>query len=361
MTIPLEGEWRRVIPKVHVYSHGSNSIECQGGTVINTKVTRSRRDPFTEDIDLPSLIRGSTLRSLDVMRESALGDVIVALACLRVIKRKFPHLKVNLWTRDTWHELLKLQDDVGIGNGRTRLRDGERGEERLILDFNAFYELDHQGDGIKISRVDRTLGCFDLEKEPVDFSLPIPEKALEAARAVMPEKDGPWIAVSARRTTVGACRSPDEGLVSIICTKLREAGYGIYIVEGHESIPWAKAIGAKWRPKSSIVDATAAIKLSSVLLTPDSGSMWLAHVTNTPIVGWMGPTPGDVKCKHHPRWPKAIRIVQTNDWIDCPSCFENEEACEWTTKCLSQVDAKRFVDETIRYVKELVPCPKTSR
>lgn len=353
MTIQLEGEWRRVVPKTLVYSNGSMSVECTGGILFNTKIVKLAHDPAsTEKVDPVVALRDPRVRRFELIRDSALGDVIVATACLRAIKKVFPHLMVSLYTRDAWAPLLQLQSDVNISSGRPRIK-GEY-SDHLILNFDSFYEIDHLPEGVKVSRVDRTMGTFDLEGTPVDFSLPIPEKELAEARKLLPEEEGPWVAVSVRRTNIGACRSPAESLVFQICRKLRDAGLGVYVVEGHDQIDWADAIGVKWRRRSTILQTAAAMKLCSVVATPDSGSMWLAHVTETPMVLWMGPTPGAIKGKHHKLWPHGVRVIQTNEWINCPSCFEYEEACEWTSRCIARPDPVRFVEESVKAMKELV-------
>lgn len=360
MAIQLEGEWVRIIPRVLVYSNGSNSVECTGGIVVNTKIVKfaTANQSLVEPVDPAQLIRDPAMRRFDIVRESALGDAIVALTALRAVKKRLPHLNVALWTKDTWHELLRLQEEIPVLGSKPRIKGSTA--EHFVMDFNGLYEVDHLPEGIKISRIERTLGPLDLENEPVDFSLPIPEKELAEAREFLPESEGPWVAVSVRRTNVGACRSPSEDLIARVCERLRSEGLGVYIVEGHDQIRWANAIGAKWRKRSSILETTAAIKLCAAIVTPDSGSMWMGHVTKIPIVALMGPTPGNVKCKHHALWPHGIRVIQTNDWIDCPACFEYEEACEWTSRCISKPDPDRFVRETVKGVQELVTCQKSA-
>jgi len=66
----------------------------------------------------------------------------------------------------------------------------------------------------------------------------------------------------------------------------------------------------------------------------DSGPLWVSHFTKTPLVGIFGPTNPNTRLTYHPLYPKKVRAVETNKYIDCKRCYEAAARCGYKFKCL---------------------------
>jgi len=95
--------------------------------------------------------------------------------------------------------------------------------------------------------------------------------------------------------------------------------------------------------ETTLHQLAAVIHALDLVVTMDSGAMWVAHTTQTPLVAVLGPTrPEDKTCYH-----LNCRNLETNRWIGCDSCFESTEACGGSVACLRDADAGRILAEVL--------------
>jgi len=304
--------------------------------------------------------RAGPVTTIMVRRLGALGDVLALHGALMGLHAAAPGAyRFILQTSPTYVDAMRLQpgyvevvDHVSPIVLRTSVD--------RYWNLDSWYELDHRPEGPKDSRVERTwyrlLGKqrVDLPDLRADFSFIVPEAARQKIWTLFREarldretrkKLLIGVACSARSTTA---RTPNQDLVRAACAALVARGAEIMFVE-NDPPPWASCSkdGPYHHIRTNIPEAVEVMRQLDAVITPDSGSMWLAHCGPTPLVFWGGSTPGTVKCAHHPFWPRGVRLIQTNDWINCPACYEHAEACGHAYTCLKSPDPERFVRETV--------------
>lgn len=310
-------------------------------------------DRLSEAQDTPA---GATTTIL-VRRLGALGDVLTIFGAVMGIHRAAPgRYRFILQTSPQFTGVMRRQpgfieviDHVSPITLRNSIQ--------RYFNLDSWFELDHGPNGPKDSRVDRTwyklLGRqrTDFPNLKAEFPFVVPEAVRQRAwqwfsdaKLDPSSRTAPVIgvALSARSTTA---RTPNTDLTRVVCETLVGRGAHVVFVEA-EAPGWARGPSYHhW--KTDIQEAVAVFRLLDAAITPDSGSMWLAHCGATPLVYWGGSTPGTVKCAHHPLWPTGVKLIQTNDWIGCPSCYEFAEACGYKYTCLKTPDPERFVRESV--------------
>lgn len=109
-----------------------------------------------EICNLAEEVRKAHVHTLGIIRQAELGDVIVALAACRYLKKALPHLqKVILFSASHFHSVLRCQNEVEIADPRPICRHG-----MLIVDFNMYFEQDHKIGAAHVPRLDRVLRTF---------------------------------------------------------------------------------------------------------------------------------------------------------------------------------------------------------
>ncbi len=105
-------------------------------------------------------LRNKKYTGFSILRHCELGDVIVALAALRLMRRlpDFGHIRTwILHTFDHFHPILRCQNEVMVMAPVL-----PKHEDHLCFDFNNYFELDHLRTSAKVSRVDRVIWTFGV-------------------------------------------------------------------------------------------------------------------------------------------------------------------------------------------------------
>jgi len=90
---------------------------------------------------------------------------------------------------------------------------------------------------------------------------------------------------------------------------------------------------------------------ASVLVTVDSGPLWIAHYTATPVVFLSGPTKPEQRVSYHPLYPDGVETVQLAERVGCSSCFERAANCNFSAACMkNDREAKAIASEVVRKV-----------
>jgi len=84
----------------------------------------------------------------------------------------------------------------------------------------------------------------------------------------------------------------------------------------------------------------------------DSGPLWLSHFTETPIVVIFGPTSPETRLHYHPLFPKQVRAIETNNYINCSHCFEAAAKCNHRFDCL-HIPIDTFFDDLYFKLREI--------
>lgn len=159
---PLDGRWWRTLSPTPVRVHSlKGTLRIRPGAVFNDALTEAVHIPgFVEAVDLAALARSHETEHIGIIRPGELGDVLVALAACRWLRRALPHLKtVALHCNAQFHPVLCCQNEVTIEERHvptTKL-------EYLAVDFTMYFEQDHKPGGARIPRLDRVLRTFGFD------------------------------------------------------------------------------------------------------------------------------------------------------------------------------------------------------
>lgn len=162
-----EGNWWLVKSKIPIRISGPRATQAVPGSVVNdvvSEVPRRILDPAViEPVYLPDLIK--EVSHLAILREGELGDVIVALAACRILKRTFDNLMtVTLHCGARFHEMLMAQTEIRIED--PKLPPAVDGT--LAVDFTGYLEQDHTPTGARIPRLDRIVRTFGVSPDGND-------------------------------------------------------------------------------------------------------------------------------------------------------------------------------------------------
>jgi len=135
-----------------------------------------------------------------------------------------------------------------------------------------------------------------------------------------------------------------------VCLALNEEGVKVYYTGSprfdHDERMTVHT-GSTWT-KSQLFPAIAGARC---FVTMDSGPLWVAHFTKTPVVGILGPTGGEQhRLAYHPLWPEGVVALRMDKWAGCDTCFEATKPCNYTVRCLNS-NADRLVEEVVKGVK----------
>lgn len=313
-------------------------------------------------IATPDLHKGSQTQHVLVRRAVALGDVIAVHAALQGIMNAFPgRYELSYQVAPGYVEIFyphtRYKTVVSTEVPATSIPGVAH-----VVSLDGILEWDHNENGEKISRVDRSWRVFFGDRADLmqnlkpDFSLTIPEttrgwayKELDRFKAF----DGrPLIAVATR--AVQKPRNLRDGLVREFCERLSaETDCRILLIDNDPKFMWNGQNVISIR--SSVLEAIALLQFCDALCSMDSGAMWMGHCAAVPMVMWFGPTPPETKCNYHPLYPEGIRSLRMWEWVGCPEvCYENAKWCDFAYKCVKDIDGERFVRESIAAVMELV-------
>lgn len=308
-----------------------------------------------------------------VRRSGALGDVISTHAALYALKIKYgDKLRITYQVALQYAYLFEghpIYDRVIAWN----TDDAERTAKLLHIDgivsLDRLFETDHLPNGPRDSRIDRTwktLGKLnfpwfqtDFSDLTPDFSLQIPEtdrkQAFDWLHRQKLDRDSrtvPLIAVAGASIT--DARTPHPGAVRRMLDEILAKGYYVYMVDGSSTQNWNEP-RIVTLAGCSVRTSLAIMEHCDVAVTPDSGSMWMAHTVPMPLLVVLGPTPPETKCNYHPLGGVgAVKVIQTNKWIDCPACYEYAAACDFKYACMKQVDHERFANEAMKAIEQLI-------
>jgi ADP-heptose:LPS heptosyltransferase len=97
-------------------------------------------------------------------------------------------------------------------------------------------------------------------------------------------------------------------------------------------------------------EAAALIDSADVAITMDSGALWIAHCTKTPIIAMFGHTRAKEKMAHH----RNYHSIDLAEMVGCESCFGRQTRCKGTVDCLRKSDTERIIQEIKTGLSRLV-------
>lgn len=162
MSKGIDGDWV-VYPGTGMYSFHwgpGEPIQGQGGVIFNTGICRGLVLPEWFGVDPAALIRDPKTKSCHLIRQVALGDVIVLMAAARGLQKAFPSVEFSISVDySRYYQFASVQKDVRVVDkmkGRRSLEDGH-----MTISFDHYFELDHDK-GSRVNRVDRVFAAFGV-------------------------------------------------------------------------------------------------------------------------------------------------------------------------------------------------------
>lgn len=313
-------------------------------------------DEVVQSVNLPCLADG--VRLDEFMKESpsatvcfcrtyALGDILVLTPIFNSLKEKYPESKVLFATADGFMSLFKYWDDV-----KSVRRNGllfERYDIGYYLD--GVVEKDHRGDAHSYKhRLD--INCdfigWPVPKDPV-FSLPYSDVEKKWAETVVRavRQDGKPVAVLQLSGAMWFNRFP-LGKVMEIAGELSKICSVIMVHNFKESVNVAGITNLAGQ--TTVHELAALIDSADVAITMDSGVLWVAHSTKTPIIAMFGHTRAKEKMAHH----RNYHAINLAEMVGCESCFGRQTRCKGTADCLKKSDTGKIVEQIKEGIKRLV-------
>ena len=340
---------------------------------------------------------GDRLKIL-VIRLSSMGDIILTLPALKILKTRFPHAHVDVLVKARYRDLLQSQPQVddllvleegeGIFSLARRLR--QRSYD-LVVDLHAnlrsrllglllraertlrvkkrplrrrLMVLFHRRPAPRVHTVDlyldtlRPLGV-EAGREAPRLSLR-PNERQEADRFLDdlgPVRQKPFVGLHPGARWPGK-RWPAERFIETgrRLTGTYRCGILVFGGEGEEAL--AEEVARGLGPDGvvaaglSLRSLMALIDRCALFITNDSGPMHLATALGVPVVAIFGPT--------HPVlgfWPLGERDVVLTADVECSPCsLHGRRRCRRDWLCLRQVS----VDQVIRAAEKILAGEETA-
>lgn len=277
---------------------------------------------------------------LVLRRWGALGDLIMFRVAVSAVKRACPTLRPILRCQERFVEVF-MRDPLweavyGIGkpNPHKEKPDGN-------LTFDQVVEQDHKGR--EEHRIDLFLKSMSKETivvTPQDWNIPIPPGAISWVkgfldhRKISREQRGTRKLIAVQIHGSGAMKTLPDPVVKLMLQKIRAAGHSILLVEPDDAIASKFVIDADVHkmPHRDALHMIQAMKSCDLVVTMDSGALWMAHCAMAPLFAILGPTRARERISYHPTG--KANYLALNEMIECPACFESATRCNYRYDCM---------------------------
>lgn len=285
--------------------------------------------------------------SVCFLRTYALGDIILLTPIINWIRDKYPSVKVYLATVPKFMGLFKYWDAIETVDKRNL----------PFIPYEIGYyldgvvERDHSGNEYSYKhRLDiycEFLGIPQI-KDPV-FSLPYGESEKSWAEGIVREVRDcgkPVVAVQVAGSTAIKSLSLDK--VADIAERLCDICSLIFVHEAKEYFGEINAMNLTGM--TDIHQLAALIDSVDVVVTMDSGVLWIAHATKTPVIALLGPTREAERLKYH----RNYVVVNLSEMVGCEPCFERMTRCKGAINCMKSSSAEEIARRIEEGIKKLV-------
>jgi ADP-heptose:LPS heptosyltransferase len=128
------------------------------------------------------------------------------------------------------------------------------------------------------------------------------------------------------------------------------------VVTDPEAIPSGKfeCDNVHWFCGRDLTEVVELYRDADYVITPDSGSLWIAHITSTPVQCLMGPTQASTRLTHHPLYPSKVKDINLRKNVGCPTpCNEIDHWCDHAVLCFSSASVKDIVSQIKRNEEQM--------
>lgn len=277
-------------------------------------------------------------------RTFALGDILMLTPVFNWLKEEYPACNLYLATTFGFLGLFKYWELIHTIETR----------RILGLDYDVGYYLDgiveqdhNEGPESQKHRLDiycEFLGIPTI-KDPI-FSLPYGEDERQWANAVVSafkDEGKPVVAMQVYGST--EIKRLPLGKVMRIALELNKV-CSIVMVHNFKEGPGPGGV-LDLSGQTSVHQLTALIDSVDAVITMDSGVLWIAHCTSTPVIALLGPTREQERLSYH----RNYFVVNLAKMIGCEPCFERRTKCEGKIQCMKESPEDKIIEEIRRGIK----------
>lgn len=279
-------------------------------------------------------------------RTFALGDILMLTPIFNWLKQEYPACQIYLATSSGFLGVFSYWDLIETVETRYLWR----AKYDVGYHLDGVVEQDHQGGPLSLKhRLDiycEFLG-IPVPKEPV-FSLPYGEAERSWAKGVISpyrEAGKPIVAMQVFGST-DVKRLPMSKVVRIALELSKTCS--IIMIHNHKEAGHIEGV-LDLSGQTSVHQMTALIDSVDAVVTMDSGILWVAHCTQTPIIALLGPTGEKQRLAYH----RNYHLVDLAKMVGCEPCFERRGKCNGAITCMRESDEGRIIEEIRSGVRRL--------
>lgn len=302
---------------------------------------------LADGVRLDDFMRMNPTATVCFSRTYALGDILVLTPIFNSLKEEYPESKVLFATADSFIPAFKYWSDV-----RSARRDDLEFESYDIGYYlDGVVEKDHEGGRYSyMHRLD--INCdfigWPVPKDPI-FSLPFSDVEKRWAETVVgtARQDGRPVAVIQLSGAMWFNRFPLGKTLEIVA-ELSKICSVIMVHNLKQSVDVCGVTNLAGL--TTVQELTALIDNADIAITMDSGVLWVAHCTKTPIIAMFGHTRAKEKMAHH----RNYHAINLAEMVGCESCFGRQTRCKGSVDCLKKSETSRIVEQIKDGIKRLV-------
>lgn len=269
------------------------------------------------------------------VRSGGLGDVLCLTPILDILLKRYPEVSLTVATETP--EVFRYWEEIKAV--RTRQIPGVQFDVGFMLDN--VLELDYQFKSRYIGRprLQIYMETLGMEKivEPV-FRFPFSQEDNMFARTVIKRYREDDRVIGVQVAGASPARALPLGSIKTIIDGIARAGHQVAVLHNSPVEINGRHI-INLSGKTTLHQLAAVIHMLDLVVTMDSGCMWVAHTTQTPLIAILGPTRARDKTCYH---SNCIN-VETNGWVNCKPCFESLQSCNGGIDCLRKADPNRIL------------------
>ncbi|MFO7914113.1 MAG: glycosyltransferase family 9 protein [Candidatus Krumholzibacteriales bacterium] len=323
-----------------------------------------------------------------VIRFSSLGDIILMVPLIQLLRDEFPSGRIDLATKDEYAGLFRgsrLLDNIytlntGSLSELMRMRRTLAGvgyhiiiDAHNVIRSNILYRTIPAGRKAQLRKeqirkfllIKFNLNLFDETTEQYDKYMKLADELGIPARKSLPPFQLPPEAEQKARNLMERFGKPGGGTIALApgagwetkmwgvdkfisaADKLSELGYSLILTGGAAEGELAERIASSVKGEIintagdlNILETAAVLRISDLLITNDSALLHLSELAGTPVVALFGPTVREFG--FYPRL-EGSRVIEKD--LECRPCSRNgAKPCPYSEKsCLDSIDPGEVV------------------
>ena len=320
------------------YDRSGDSVEVLPRFCVDEGLVRVEGSPrMGRGISLIDQMKRKPDSTICFWRSYALGDILLLTPIFNQLKETYPACTILLATASRFIEVFKYWDKVGTADKRTVAHR----HYDIGYHLDGIVERDHTGEPWSHKhRLDLYCDFLGIPapKDPL-FSLPYGEDERRWAEELttgLRLKEKPIVVMQLFGSK--PIKSFPPGKVERIARKLSYV-YTVILVHSHSGEIDGEAVDLSG--KTTVHELAAVIDCADAVVTMDSGVLWVAHATQTPVVALLGPTREPERLSYH----RNHRVVNLSKMVGCEPCFERRTRCGGTIDCMIESDEAQIVAE----------------